>query len=47
MRAYSEFVCVPGPMVYGICFCPISKKQELKDLKVAGNLFTDYIFKEK
>lgn len=24
-------------MVYGICFCPVSKKEELKDLKVAGN----------
>lgn len=23
-------------MVYGICFCPISRKDELKDLKVAG-----------
>lgn len=23
-------------MVYGICFCPISRKEELKDLKVAG-----------
>lgn len=23
-------------MVYGICFCPISKKEELKNLKVAG-----------
>lgn len=23
-------------MVYGICFCPISRKNELKDLKVAG-----------
>lgn len=22
--------------MYGICFCPVSKKQELKDLKVAG-----------
>lgn len=28
---------VAGPMVYGICFCPVSKKEELKDLKVAGN----------
>lgn len=27
---------IPGPMVYGICFCPISRKEELKDLKVAG-----------
>uniref|UniRef100_A0A674MRA6 Ribonuclease n=1 Tax=Takifugu rubripes TaxID=31033 RepID=A0A674MRA6_TAKRU len=25
---------VLGPMVYGICFCPISRKEELKDLKV-------------
>lgn len=31
--------CDPGPMVYGICFCPVSKKQELKDSKVAGNAF--------
>lgn len=29
--------CDPGPMVYGICFCPVSKKEELKNLKVAGN----------
>ncbi|XP_013860398.1 ribonuclease H2 subunit A [Austrofundulus limnaeus] len=28
---------VLGPMVYGICFCPISKNQELKDLKVADS----------
>ncbi|KAF6717968.1 Ribonuclease H2 subunit A [Oryzias melastigma] len=28
---------VLGPMVYGICFCPVSKKQELKDLKVADS----------
>lgn len=28
---------VLGPMVYGICFCPISKKDELKDLKVADS----------
>uniref|UniRef100_A0A8C5HCZ1 Ribonuclease n=1 Tax=Gouania willdenowi TaxID=441366 RepID=A0A8C5HCZ1_GOUWI len=27
---------VLGPMVYGICFCPVSKKEDLKDLKVAG-----------
>uniref|UniRef100_A0A087Y3R5 Ribonuclease n=1 Tax=Poecilia formosa TaxID=48698 RepID=A0A087Y3R5_POEFO len=26
-----------GPMVYGICFCPVSKKEELKDLKVADS----------
>ncbi|XP_069024183.1 ribonuclease H2 subunit A isoform X2 [Embiotoca jacksoni] len=24
-------------MVYGICFCPVSKKKELKDLKVADS----------
>ncbi|XP_020503326.1 ribonuclease H2 subunit A [Labrus bergylta] len=28
---------VLGPMVYGICFCPVSKKGELKDLKVADS----------
>ncbi|XP_010791074.1 ribonuclease H2 subunit A [Notothenia coriiceps] len=28
---------VLGPMVYGICFCPVSKKQELKDSKVADS----------
>uniref|UniRef100_A0A672GWH5 Ribonuclease n=1 Tax=Salarias fasciatus TaxID=181472 RepID=A0A672GWH5_SALFA len=28
---------VLGPMVYGICFCPISKKEDLKDLKVADS----------
>ncbi|XP_075900187.1 ribonuclease H2 subunit A isoform X2 [Nelusetta ayraudi] len=28
---------VLGPMVYGICFCPISKKDELKNLKVADS----------
>ncbi|KAK5623507.1 Ribonuclease H2 subunit A [Crenichthys baileyi] len=28
---------VLGPMVYGICFCPVSKKEELKDLKVADS----------
>lgn len=33
-----------GPMVYGICFCPVSKKEELKDLKVAGNPFYLCIF---
>uniref|UniRef100_A0A665X3E4 Ribonuclease n=1 Tax=Echeneis naucrates TaxID=173247 RepID=A0A665X3E4_ECHNA len=27
---------VLGPMVYGICFCPVSKKEQLKNLKVAG-----------
>lgn len=31
-------LCYPGPMVYGICFCPISKKDELKNLKVAGKI---------
>ena len=25
-------------MVYGICFCPVSRKEQLKDLKVAGRL---------
>ncbi|CAG5938261.1 unnamed protein product [Menidia menidia] len=28
---------VLGPMVYGICFCPVSKKEELKDSKVADS----------
>ncbi|XP_047435208.1 ribonuclease H2 subunit A isoform X2 [Mugil cephalus] len=28
---------VLGPMVYGICFCPVSKKEELKNLKVADS----------
>uniref|UniRef100_A0A3Q3W956 Ribonuclease n=1 Tax=Mola mola TaxID=94237 RepID=A0A3Q3W956_MOLML len=28
---------VLGPMVYGICFCPISKKDKLKELKVADS----------
>ncbi|XP_054636278.1 ribonuclease H2 subunit A isoform X1 [Dunckerocampus dactyliophorus] len=28
---------VLGPMVYGICFCPVSKKEELKGLKVADS----------
>lgn len=28
---------VLGPMVYGICFCPISKQQQLQDLKVADS----------
>ncbi|XP_042559925.1 ribonuclease H2 subunit A [Clupea harengus] len=28
---------VLGPMVYGICFCPVSKKDELKALKVADS----------
>lgn len=28
---------VLGPMVYGICFCPVSKKEELKELKVADS----------
>ncbi|XP_062304416.1 ribonuclease H2 subunit A [Osmerus eperlanus] len=28
---------VLGPMVYGICFCPVSKKEDLKDLKVADS----------
>lgn len=31
-------LCSPGPMVYGICFCPISKKDEVKNLKVAGRI---------
>uniref|UniRef100_A0A671RMF4 Ribonuclease n=1 Tax=Sinocyclocheilus anshuiensis TaxID=1608454 RepID=A0A671RMF4_9TELE len=26
---------VLGPMVYGICFCPVSRKEDLKNLKVA------------
>ncbi|KAG7246734.1 hypothetical protein CRUP_036144, partial [Coryphaenoides rupestris] len=26
---------VLGPMVYGICYCPMSKKADLKGLKVA------------
>lgn len=26
-----------GPMVYGICYCPISKKEDLKNLKVADS----------
>lgn len=25
-------------MVYGICYCPVSKKEDLKNLKVAGQL---------
>jgi len=37
IHTHSAFVCDSGPMVYGICFCPVSKKEELKDLKVAGN----------
>ncbi|XP_022614400.1 ribonuclease H2 subunit A [Seriola dumerili] len=28
---------VLGPMVYGICFCPVSKKGDLKNLKVADS----------
>ncbi|XP_062405571.1 ribonuclease H2 subunit A [Sardina pilchardus] len=28
---------VLGPMVYGICFCPVSKKEDLKGLKVADS----------
>uniref|UniRef100_A0A1A8K3M0 Ribonuclease n=1 Tax=Nothobranchius kuhntae TaxID=321403 RepID=A0A1A8K3M0_NOTKU len=28
---------VLGPMVYGICFCPVSQKEELKALKVADS----------
>ncbi|XP_029545466.1 ribonuclease H2 subunit A-like [Salmo trutta] len=28
---------VLGPMVYGICFCPVAKKEDLKDLKVADS----------
>lgn len=27
---------VLGPMVYGICYCPLSKKDELADLGFAG-----------
>ncbi|XP_030052810.1 ribonuclease H2 subunit A [Microcaecilia unicolor] len=28
---------VLGPMVYGICFCPLSNKQDLEELKVADS----------
>ncbi|XP_072925238.1 ribonuclease H2 subunit A isoform X1 [Hemitrygon akajei] len=28
---------VLGPMVYGICFCPLSKQQQLEELKVADS----------
>lgn len=28
--------CISGPMVYGICFCPVSRKEDLKNMKVAG-----------
>ncbi|XP_062866455.1 ribonuclease H2 subunit A [Trichomycterus rosablanca] len=28
---------VLGPMVYGICFCPVSRKEDLKNLKVADS----------
>ncbi len=28
--------CISGPMVYGICFCPVSRKEDLKNSKVAG-----------
>lgn len=35
-------VCPSGPMVYGICYCPVSKKEDLKNLKVAGNLNCRY-----
>lgn len=28
---------VLGPMVYGICYCPLSKKQDLEELKVADS----------
>lgn len=37
-------VCDAGPMVYGICFCPISKKDDMKNLKVAGNAFLNIIY---
>lgn len=29
----------PGPMVYGICYCPLAKKDELADLGFAGERF--------
>ncbi|CAJ0925459.1 unnamed protein product [Ranitomeya imitator] len=28
---------VLGPMVYGICYCPVSRKKDLEDLKVADS----------
>ncbi|XP_063305651.1 ribonuclease H2 subunit A [Pelobates fuscus] len=28
---------VLGPMVYGICYCPVSRKKELEELKVADS----------
>lgn len=37
-----QFLCCvgvvfdPGPMVYGICYCPLSRKDDMKALKVAG-----------
>ncbi len=34
--------CISGPMVYGICFCPVSRKEDLKNSKVAGWLQSKY-----
>lgn len=36
----APLICPPapqGPMVYGICYCPVSRLEELQALKVAGN----------
>lgn len=34
------YICVvPGPMVYGAAYCPLVKKEEVKELGVAGNKF--------
>ena len=31
-------MCDVGPMVYGICYCPIEREKELKNLGVDGSL---------
>ena len=30
---------VVGPMVYGTCFCPVSRKEEVQQMGVAGEFY--------
>lgn len=36
LSVLSHFLLCTGPMVYGICYCPISMKERLGELGFAG-----------
>lgn len=38
---FESYYIFSGPMVYGICYCPISFMEQLKELGFAGLPYTD------